>query len=396
MGRAVVERGVVRADALARLLVGTQFAFNVGFYAVLPHLAAHLSGGLGLAGWLVGVVLGLRTFSQQGMFVVGGALADRFGPRPAVLVGCALRVLGFGWLAFASGTASVIGAVLLIGFAAALFSPAVESEVARQALEREQRTGEPRTKLLGTFHAGGQAGALIGPVLGAVLLGQGFRAVALAGAAVFVVILVGHWFLMPGREPVTPPPLTFRGVAGNRAFLLLCLAYGGYLVIYNQMYLALPAELERATGGQAALGWLFALSSVIVVALQVPLSKWAGRALTPAAALRWGLGVLVAGCALPALLPATGLAGSVVFVVLLTGGQMLAAPAARALVPDLVDERLLGTFMGAMSSLSGLLVLATSAPLGAVAEAGGAAMWLGMAVIPLVGVLLVPRRGARA
>lgn len=76
-----------------RLLAGTQFAFNTGFYAVLPYLAYHLGDGLGMAGWLVGLVLGLRTFSQQGLFVVGGALTDRYGPRPVVLAGCLLRIM---------------------------------------------------------------------------------------------------------------------------------------------------------------------------------------------------------------------------------------------------------------------------------------------------------------
>ncbi len=41
---------------------------------------------------MVGFVLGLRAFSQQGLFVVGGWLVDRYGVRPVVLTGCALRI----------------------------------------------------------------------------------------------------------------------------------------------------------------------------------------------------------------------------------------------------------------------------------------------------------------
>ena len=52
---------------------------------------------------MVGFVLGLRTFSQQGLFVVGGALVDRYGVRPIVLTGCALRVAGFAWLGRGGG-----------------------------------------------------------------------------------------------------------------------------------------------------------------------------------------------------------------------------------------------------------------------------------------------------
>jgi hypothetical protein len=58
--------------------------------------------------------------------------------------------------------------------------------------------------------------------------------------------------------------------------LALCCAYGTYLLAYNQLYLALPDEVRRATGSQAALSWLFALSSLLVVCAQLPLTHWAG------------------------------------------------------------------------------------------------------------------------
>ncbi|MGG7614228.1 MFS transporter, partial [Streptomyces sp. ZG43] len=178
-------REVTGLPPYLRLLAGTQFAFNTGFYAVLPYLASHLGDGLGMAGWLVGLVLGLRTFSQQGLFVVGGALTDRYGPRPVVLAGCVLRIAGFAWLAFAGSTATVVAAVLLTGFAAALFSPAVESETAREAVHREQADGTARARTLAVFSAAGQAGAFLGPLLGSLLLAVGgdwgFRAACAAG-----------------------------------------------------------------------------------------------------------------------------------------------------------------------------------------------------------------------
>ncbi|MEW5535419.1 MFS transporter, partial [Streptomyces virginiae] len=64
-------------DRSVRLLMVNQFTINLGFYMLMPYLASHLSGPLGLAGWIVGLVLGVRNFSQQGMFLIGGTLADR-------------------------------------------------------------------------------------------------------------------------------------------------------------------------------------------------------------------------------------------------------------------------------------------------------------------------------
>jgi len=395
---------------LTQLLIGSQFAFNVGFFAVLPYLADHLGGGLGLAGWLVGLVLGLRTFSQQGLFVVGGTLTDRFGARPVVLVGCALRIAGFCWLGFAADTASVIASVLLIGFAAALFSPAVETEIVRQAVRHERTSGTHRTRVLALFSVAGQAGTLVGPLLGALLLLGGFRAACLVGAAVFALVLAGHLRLMPrgtpdgapGTDPGEGRPRLREGVRlllGDRRFLGLCLAYSGYLLAYNQLYLALPGEVERATGSQAALGWLLAWASVLYIAVQFPVLSWAATRLTRRATLVCGLLLISLGFASAAVLtPVDALGGllpSVAFVTALTLGQVLIVPTVRAWLPDLVDDSRLGLFTGALSSLSGLVVLLGSVPAGAVLDLGGPAPWLLLAAVPLAAAALVPRGDRR-
>jgi MFS family permease len=388
---------------LLRLLILTQLAFNVGFFAVLPFLAEHLGRSVGLAGWLVGFVLGLRTFSQQGLFVVGGALADRYGIRPVVLAGCTLRIAGFAWLGSARATWAVVGAVLLIGFAAALFSPAVESEVARQAVLWEESGAGPRTRVLALFTVAGQAGAFVGPLLGGLLLAVDFRTVCLAGAGVFVLVLAGHARLLPQRVPGREPTGVrggLRPLLRNRRFLALCCGYGAYLLAYNQLYLALPAEVRRVTGSGSALAWLFALSSLLVVTAQLPVTRWAGARLDLRRSMVAGLllvtaGFLVVAAARPAgwtgvpgLLPSAG------FVVLLTLGQMLVAPVARAWVPDLAEEGRLGLYTGALSSVSGLIVLAGSSVTGTLLDSGlpGAVPWLVLAAVPALAITVLPRR----
>ncbi|MFJ1874453.1 MDR family MFS transporter [Streptomyces chartreusis] len=393
----------LRLSPLLRLLILTQLAFNIGFFAVLPFLAEHLGQAVGMAGWLVGFVLGLRTFSQQGLFVVGGALADRYGIRPVVLTGCVLRIAGFVWLGYAQQTWAVIGAVLLIGFAAALFSPAVESEVARQAVLWEEAGGGSRTRVLALLTVAGQAGAFVGPLLGALLLAVDFRTVCLAGAAIFVLVLAGHAWLLPQRIPGRGG-VRLRGGLGkllrNRRFLALCCAYGAYLLAYNQLYLALPDEVERATGSQAGLAWLFALSSLLVVIAQLPVTRWVGERLTLRRSMVAGLLLIAAGftvvaAARPAhwtgtagLLPAAG------FVVLLTLGQMLVAPVARAWIPDLAEEGRLGLYTGALSSISGVIVLIGSSATGTLLDTGlpAAVPWLVLAAVPVAAIGALPRR----
>lgn len=383
--------------ALLKLLIGTQLAFNVGFFAVLPYLSVHLDKTLGLAGGLVGLLLGLRTFSQQGLFVIGGALTDRFGSRPIVLIGCVLRILGFICLAYATGVWSATWAVLLIGLAAALFSPAVESEVARQAVRYEREGYLPRNEVMALFSVAGQIGTFTGPLLGALLLLIDFRAACLAGAVIFLVILLGHIWLMPRHVPERPTGAVqavrtgLRGLVGNRPFLLLCLAYSGYLLAYNQLYLTVPHQI----GSPGALSMLLALSSVIVIIGQLPVTRWISTRASQHTTVVTGLLTITGGFTLVAVaypawhllgvLPVAGL------VVLLTVGQMLIVPAVRSWLPDLAEQRHLGLYTGALSSISALLVLAGNTIVGLALDLAGDTPlpWLLLAAPPVAGAILL-------
>ena len=114
------------------VLLGSQFVFNIGFYAVVPFLAIFLRDDMLLSGGLIGLILGLRTFSQQGMFIVGGALSDRFGAKIVILSGCIIRVAGYLLLALGESLWPIILGACLTGVGGALFSPSIEALLAPQ------------------------------------------------------------------------------------------------------------------------------------------------------------------------------------------------------------------------------------------------------------------------
>ena len=86
------------------------------------------------------------------------------------------------------------------------------------------------------------------------------------------------------------------------------------------------------------------------------------------------------------------------YVVLLTVGQMLLVPAARAWVPDLAEEGRIGLYTGALSSVSGLIVLAGSSATGSLLDLGlpPAVPWLVLAAVPALAVTLLPRTSRRS
>ncbi|WP_405114528.1 MFS transporter [Micromonospora sp. NBC_01405] len=146
-----------------QLLLVNQCGMAVGFYLLVPYLATYLTNDLHMAAAVVGAVLGVRTFAQQGLTIVGGAAADRFGCRPIIIAGCALRVVAFAIFAFSSSAAGLMSAAILTGLAGALFSPAVRTYLALEAADR-------RVDAFTLYSLTNTVGALAGPLLGGVLI----------------------------------------------------------------------------------------------------------------------------------------------------------------------------------------------------------------------------------
>ncbi|TFI43016.1 MFS transporter [Rhodococcus sp. 1R11] len=390
-----------RATPTVRLLVLTQMTFNIGFFMVLPYLSVHLTSDLGLGAALVGVVLGIRTFSQQGLFFVGGTLADRWGIKPVVLVGCVLRVLGFLGLAAFDSLAGVVAATVLVGFAAALFSPAVESAIAIEAGKSERTGGATRVQTFALLSVCNQIGSFTGPLIGSLLLLADFRIACLTAAVIFVLVIAAHieWLPRePGEHRDDPWLSGWTDVIRNRTFVLFAVAMSAQLVAYNQLYLLLPLEVERAWGSQTVLGWFFAISAVLVVTTQLPITRRVAT-VSPRITLPIGFAVMALSFALVAILSPlelTGLVGLIpaaLFVLLLALGQMIAMPQARDLVPKMAAERRLGSYYGFMASLGGIGVLLGSIAVGAVIDAspdtgwGTAIPWLVAALFPIASVV---------
>ncbi|SCX51213.1 Nitrate/nitrite transporter NarK [Klenkia marina] len=407
---------VRRMPAVPRLLLASQLAFNIGFYLVVPFLAVHLSQNLALAGGVIGLVLGVRTFSQQGLFFLGGGLTDRFGVKPVVVVGCTIRIAGFGVLAVVDSLPGVLLGVVLVGFAAALFSPAVESALADQGRQLEEAGVATRAEVFGLDAIASKLGSVTGPVLGAVLLGVPFWVTCTIAAGVFVVVLVAHVLLLPrdlrngtGSDTGEVEPVTagWGQVLRNRRFLAFTACYCTYLLSYNQLYLALPVELDRATGSQGALGWMFVAAAVSVLLFQLPITTRARRA-GPTRALPLGFALMSCSFLVVAVLAPVdpmpgvwGLAPAVGFALLLYLGQMVAVPVAQDLVPRLAGERRLGAHFGVLASAGGLAVLVGSTGVGAlldlaaVPQPAAAVPWLVLAALPAasaVGLWALTRR----
>lgn len=238
----------------ARLLITNGLAFNLGFYMMMPFLAQHMGAGLGFAGWACGLVMGMRVFSQQGLFLLGGTLGDRIGYHPAIVWGCLVRSLGFALLGWAESLPILLLAATLTGFAGALFTPCAQAYLASQA------------------------GMLLGPLVGLTLTQQSYTLTGILAASLFALLGVLQYRVLPKR------PVSHQGPRGailrqwgeivrQRPFMRFTLLAGSYQILFHQLYLALPAHIQSLPDATHLLGGVFTLSAVIGVVLQLPASR---------------------------------------------------------------------------------------------------------------------------
>lgn len=390
----------------APVLLSTQLVFNIGFYAVVPFLALVMSEDLGLGAAAIGVVLGVRTFSQQGLFLLGGVLADRWGPRRSILSGCVLRAAGYCGLAAADSFWPFLLGAVLTGMGGALFSPAVEGLVG--ALDRARAAdGNRRRSLFAWLVLFGEVGAVTGPLVGTGLLPLGFPIVAGSAACLFLTVGVVLWLIMPRGLPTTAP--SPRAAAGGhdtwaclreRRFLAFCAFFGINLLAYNQLYFTLPLELQQSGAGAGLLGMLFTIASILTIALQLPASSVAARMGT-VAALRAGFSCIAVAFLLITLLGTTGMhlvpglpaaTGPVCLVVLLSLGRMLVGPAGLQQVQGFAGARPLGAYYGLLASCGGLAVVCGNTLIGALRDTvGSTSGWVLLVLLSGAAAVFLPR-----
>ena len=322
-------------------LLTDAFTSNLGFFLLVPLIAVQLTQHLGWAAWAAGLVLAIRQFAQQGLAPWGGSLADRLGYRAAVTLGMEVRALGFVLFAFAHTPLLILTAALLSGLGGALFGPADAAALAVSVDPSDrQRVFALRTVC-------GNAGMVLGPLVGAYLLTASFSLVAWAAGLVFAVSGIFTWYFYPpsARQPESPQPFVtgFRQVLENRPFVHLTMILSGYYLLSSQLYILIPLAVLAEHGPAALIGWLFSVYSTLAILLQTSVTRLTER-LGTKLQLTFGLAATALGMLIAGITHTPyALFGTMVLFAL---GSMLVMPASFQLTSDLADPHIFGLFYG--------------------------------------------------
>lgn len=315
-----------RTPGVLMLLTGN-FAVAIGSNIVIPYLAIFLTQEQQLSPFVVAAAISVKFWSQQGLSMVGGALADRLGPVAAMCSGLLVRAMSYLLLISVSGPAPVIAACAILGFGGAIYVPA-----SKLALVRLLGTGTQLTTAFALRNTANNAGSALGPLFGsALLLLADIRIGFVVTSAIYVILAILLWRLRastdvaqsPTVQPTKDEALESDIASVDRrkfAWVIFCAFAFGFC--YIQLEYALPV-FAASVQNSSIVGILFTINAVAVVVLQVPLNQLANRIDRSALVLSVSLLVMSASFGAAFLGSVVGLIGCVL---LLSVAEVLMAP----------------------------------------------------------------------
>jgi len=316
-----------------------------------------------------------------------GALSDRHGRKPLLLLSLAGTVLGFIIL----GTAASLPLIFLSR--AIDGASAGNTSIARAAIA-DITSRESRVAGIGVAFAMESLGLIAGPLLGGIFAPYGLTVSAFVAVAIavlcFVLVLVA-FPETPATEHQPSPPLgdMLGAVRSPRTRVLVIVIFAVQLLIMMMWgTLALYAN-ELFQFGGSELGYVSAYAASAGVLSQVGLLRLLTRLIPDKAILVAGLLAMAAGLALIAL-------GKVPLVMLLGVGLMAASfntamPTAIGLVSRLASETEQGRVMGTTASAISLASVFGPIVAGALFSVSARGSYAAAAVVALAAAAIAVR-----
>lgn len=368
--------------ALNRLLVA-QAIVAVGHGAIYPFISLYITERMGVDVVVAGAINSLFFVCAAIGSVAAGAIADRWGRRPVLVVavlGDGLTLLVLGW---APTLPVLVATIVVSGFVGSATFPVTQAVIADTAPE------DRRSVIYGINYQILGVGWFLGPVIAAPIIAvAGLGAVFPVAAAAIVLASAFFWRLPetlehPGPAAGRPEPVVESGAELNpggltagssgeaaelRAMAAVrsaaagpptrpwyrdprLLAYVGLHLFtigaYIQLFTIFPVDARDRLGMDPGV-WaaILALNGFLILVGQGIVSRTVRRYLKPmvvaAGVLGWAAGFVMLGLI-------TGTTGIFVAMIVLTIGEMMVFPTQPAVVADLAPATARARYQGALT-----------------------------------------------
>lgn len=347
--------GDASGDQLRRLgvLIATSCIDMIGFAMVLP-LMPYYALKLQATPEQIGFLIASFSIAQLLIAPFWGAVSDRYGRRPALLIGLGASTIAYVVFGFANSLWLLFASRIIQGAGGGTTGVA-------QAYVADTIRPADRARALGWLSAASSLGVSLGPVIGSFAAHWGQEAPGLVAAALCLLNMVFAWRWLPESRPAgLQPPARRRGWQPAWAVLRhperpvsrLTLIYGAGMLGFSAMTAILPLFLNAKFGvTERTIGYFFlyvgALSFVMRALVLGPVVERLGEM----GAVRLGTVTLLLGLfAYP--LPSS-LWGLAFIIPLIPIGAALLFPATTSMMSRHTAREELGVTMGVAQTFAG-------------------------------------------
>ena len=351
--------GAVTKNAQFRqlgVLMGLNFVDMMGFAMVLPLLPFYALR-LHATPETVGRLIASFSIAQLIMAPVWGRVSDRYGRRPALMIGLLASALAFTvfglatslWLLFLSRIVQGAGGGTT-GVAQAYISDTVERK--------------DRARALGWLSAATNAGISIGPAIGSLATHLSRAAPGFFAAGLCFLNVLAAWRWLPESRAGVKEAATVQGKSvWHAAFRVLAnpagqaerliWIYGVGMLAFSLLTTILALWLGARFGvNEKTIGYYFVYYGLLSFVMRSVVLGPAVDRMGEVGALRLGTILLALGMLLYAVVPSIWL--MIVIIPLVPIGTALMFPSVTSLLSHAVDPAELGTMMGVAQTFAGI------------------------------------------
>lgn len=325
---------------------------GVGYSLIGPYILLFMEQDLEVSMALGGLVLTVAGVIGAAGNMIGGLMADRYGRRGVMVASMLLRSLTFVLLAVVVTYRPdflIIAALLTLSyFFGGVFQPANNAMVA------DVTEPAKRMEAYGLLRVAWNLGFAVGPIIGGALILISFpltftiSAVISFFAALIVALMLTESYVPVPREKKEPGLKGFGNL--KPIFLLFCLFTLPLFVMSGQFGSTYTVYANERVGiDTVTIGLVFGLNGLMVVLLQMPISRWLTER-NPYMGMLAGSVVYSVGYLLVAAV--TDGWWLALTMIIITLGEIIVVPVSNALTVLLAPDDSRGKYLGVFGVIS--------------------------------------------
>jgi len=333
------------------IIVGSNFIDRVGGALIFPFFALYITQKFNVGMTEVGLLFALFSVTDMLGNMVGGALTDYLGRKTMIILGLVISAL----TSLGMGLVQELEWFYVMGAVSGLFATAAGP--AHEAMLIDILPEKKRSEGFGVMRVAMNLSVAIGPAIGGFIAAYSYLVLFVADTVTSLITALIVYLVVeeskPEKEEKSEERSNFKetfigygAVLKDRKFMLFVVISTIATLVYSQMYSTLSVYLRDVHGiPESGYGWLMTFNAGLVVLFQFMITRRISNK-PPMLVLALGSLLYVIGF---------GMYGFVDVYILfmlamgiITLGEMVIIPVARAYVGDAAPEDMRGRYSGVM------------------------------------------------